>query len=176
VFDLSARSGSSNLFQKEFALHPNKQLVKKFYEAFHARDAAGMNACYDPAIEFDDPAFGFLEGEKVFAMWQMLCARARELDVVARDIQADDGTGFARWEAKYLFGPNRRPVHNTVDARFVFRNGKIVKHADSFSMWKWSGMAVGTMGVLLGWTPFMKAAIQKSIRRQLEEFMQNKPA
>ena len=157
-------------------MHPNEQVVRKFYEAFHARSAADMNAHYDQAVVFEDPAFGRLEGQQVFSMWQMLCSRARELKVSASNIFADDKAGSAHWEAKYLFGPNRRPVNNVVQANFIFRDGKIIEHIDTFNLWKWSSMAVGLTGTLLGWSPFFKSTIQKSTRRQLDNFMQNNSA
>ncbi|MBI5840009.1 MAG: nuclear transport factor 2 family protein [Chloroflexi bacterium] len=157
-------------------MHPNEQVIRKFYEAFHSRDAAGMNACYHPNVVFTDPAFGRLEGRQAFAMWAMLCSRAKDLQVTAGDIRADENTGSAYWEAKYSFGPKRRPVHNVVSANFVFRDGKIIEHTDSFSMWKWSGMAIGLIGILFGWTSFLKSAIQKSANRQLNDYMQRQSA
>jgi ketosteroid isomerase-like protein len=157
-------------------LHPNEQTIQKFYEAFHARDAAGMNSCYAPNIVFSDPAFGVLAGEKVFAMWQMLCGRTKELEITFNDIHADDKSGTAHWDAKYFFGPNHRPVHNIVDAAFVFRDGRIVEHTDTFDMWKWTRMAIGGIGIFFGWSFALRSAIQKSTRRQLDDFMQNKSA
>ena len=157
-------------------MHPNEQVVRKFYEAFDARSADGMNANYAPDVVFEDPAFGRLEGQQVFSMWQMLCSRARELSVSANNIFTDDKAGSAHWEAKYLFGPHQRPVHNVVQANFIFRDGKIIEHVDTFSLWKWSSMAVGLTGTLLGWSPFFKSTIQKSTRRQLDTFMQNNSA
>ena len=157
-------------------MHPNEQLIQKFYEAFNARDAAGMNACYDSNVVFSDPAFGRLEGPQAFAMWEMLCGRAKELDVTARNIQADDRNGSAHWDAKYLFGPKRRPVHNVIKAVFVFQDGKIIEHTDSFDMWKWSRMAIGGIGIFFGWSSILRSAIQKSTRRQLEDYMQKRSA
>jgi len=153
-------------------LHPNELVIQKFYEAFHARDAAGMTACYDPNVIFSDPAFGVLEGGKAIAMWHMLCERAKDLQVTVSNVEATDGAGSADWEARYLFGPNRRPVHNVVKAAFNFRDGKIVKHTDSFDMWRWTRMALGGLGTLLGWSSILRSAIQKSVRRQLDQYMQ----
>jgi hypothetical protein len=155
------------------SVHPNEQVVRKSYEAFHARSAAIMNASYDPVVVFEDPAFGRLEGQQVFSMWQMLCSRAKELQVSVSNIRADNKTGSAHWQAKYLFGPSRRPVHNVVQANFIFRDGKIIEHVDTFSLWKWSSMAIGLTGTILGWRPLFKSAIQKSVRRQLDIFMQS---
>jgi ketosteroid isomerase-like protein len=41
-------------------MHPNAALIERFYAAFAARDAAGMQACHYPDIVFSDPAFGGL--------------------------------------------------------------------------------------------------------------------
>jgi hypothetical protein len=132
-----------------------------------------MTACYDPSIIFSDPAFGVLEGKSAIAMWHMLCGRARDLQVSVSNIRADDATGSADWQATYLFGKDRRPVHNVVKAAFDFRDGKIVRHDDTFDMWQWTRMALGSIGTILGWSPFLRAAIRKSVRRQLDEYMQN---
>jgi ketosteroid isomerase-like protein len=157
-------------------LHPNEQVIQKFYESFHARDAAGMTACYDPHIIFSDPAFGTLEGQEAVAMWHMLCGRARDLEVSVSNIRADDTSGSANWQAMYLFGKDHRPVHNMVQAVFDFRDGKIVRHIDSFDMWRWTRMALGSIGTVLGWSPFLRSAIRKSVRRQLDEYMQGHSA
>lgn len=157
-------------------MHPNEQLIRRFYEAFNTRDAAAMNACYASDVVFRDPAFGVLESEKVYAMWEMLTSRAKDLEVTVSNIHANDEAGIAQWEAEYSFGPDRRPVHNVIHASFVFREGKISRHTDQFDMWKWTRMAIGGIGGLFGWSPLVKAAVQKSTRRQLEDYMQKRSA
>ena len=42
-------------------------------------------------------------------------------------------------------------------ATFKIADGLIVDHVDRFSFWKWSRQAIGTKGLLLGWTPFLRA-------------------
>jgi hypothetical protein len=79
-------------------------------------------------------------------------------------------TGSAHWEARYLFSATGRKVHNIIDARFELRDGKIVRHADSFDLWRWSGMALGAKGKLLGWAPPIKNAIHRTAIRGLEAF------
>lgn len=153
-------------------MHPNEQLIQTFYTAFQAREAAGMNACYHPEIVFSDPVFGRLQGDQVKAMWQMLCGRAKDLQITFGDVQADAGTGKAHWEARYSFGKAGRPVHNIIDASFVFQDGLIWQHTDRFDLWRWSRMALGPIGILLGWTPMIQSTIQKDARRGLEQFIQ----
>ena len=42
-------------------MHPNEQLIHKFYTAFQNGDALTMKECYHPDIQFRDPAFGLLK-------------------------------------------------------------------------------------------------------------------
>ena len=153
-------------------MHPNAQLIQQFYDCFQARDAAGMSACYHAKVVFSDPVFGRLQGPRAAAMWHLLCGRAQDLALTLSNVQANSDTGSAHWEARYTFGQARRPIHNVIDAAFVFREGLILQHTDTFDLWRWSRMALGPAGLLLGWTPMLQASIRKSARRGLEAFMQ----
>lgn len=152
-------------------MHPNAQLIEKFYTAFQSRDADVMCACYHPKVTFTDPAFGTLHGAQAASMWRMLVERGKDLQVTFRDIQADETRGSAHWEAHYTFSKSRRPIHNIIEAEFVFKDGLILQHTDRFNLWKWSSMALGLTGVLLGWTPFLQSAVRKNALRGLEKFI-----
>lgn len=151
-------------------MHPHAALIARFYDAFQRRDAEAMAACYHPEVVFTDPVFGELRGRRAGDMWRMLCSRATDLSVVASGIAANDATGRARWIATYSSGKAKRPVRNVIEARFEFKDGLIVRHDDSFSLWKWSSMALGPMGSLLGWTPLVQGRIRRDARKQLERF------
>lgn len=155
-------------------MHPNAELIKYFYTAFKSRDPDGMVDCYSSDILFYDPAFGTLREPKVTSMWQMLCERGKDLKIEFSNVQADDKTGSARWEARYTFSKSRRPVHNIIKANFIFQDGKIIKHTDRFNLWRWSSMALGPLGTFLGWTPFVQAGIRKEALRGLDKFTKNK--
>jgi len=62
-------------------------------------------------------------------------------------------------------------VVNEVRARFRFADGLIAEHRDDFDFHRWSRQALGASGLLLGWTPFLRAAVRKRSRAALEEFM-----
>ena len=145
-------------------MHKNAALIEHLYASFAKRDASAMAACYAPDAHFRDPVFD-VEGEEVAAMWTMLCERGRDLAVEWRDVKADDATGSAHWEARYTFSITGRKVHNLVEAQFTFRDGLIKTHTDTFNLWRWSRMAIGPKGVLLGWTPFVRKAIRSEARR-----------
>jgi ketosteroid isomerase-like protein len=151
-------------------MHPHAQLIETFYAAFAKRDAEAMVACYHPDIHFSDPVFQDLRGAHAGNMWRMLCERATTLVVEHSGVSADDKAGKAHWEARYDFTATGRKVHNVIDARFEFRDGKIVRHADTFDLWKWAGMALGAKGKLLGWAPPVQNAIRKQGMKGLEVF------
>ena len=155
-------------------MHPNAELIRNFYTAFANRDAGGMAACYDPAVKFSDEVFTDLEGARANAMWQMLCERGKDLKIEFRDIEADDATGRAHWEARYTFSATRRPVHNKIDARFEFKNGKIVRHRDTFSFWAWARQALGPTGLLLGWSPIVKNLVRAQAAKNLDSFVRER--
>ena len=152
-------------------MHPNAKTLQDFYACFGRRDAGGMVACYDPSVAFSDPVFPDLKGAEAIAMWRMLCERAKDLRIEASAIEADDGKGRAHWDAWYLFSKTGRQVHNQVDATFEFREGKIVRHADRFDLWRWAGMALGLKGRLLGWAPFVQRAIRKEADGGLRDYI-----
>src|SRR5438105_12883584 len=134
-------------------MHPNASLIERFYTCFKQRDTEGMIACYHPEIEFSDPVFPDLKGERAGAMWRMLAARAKSLELHFSDVMADDLRGSASWEAIYPFSATGRRVHNKIRASFEFKDGKIYRHRDDFDLWRWAGMALGLKGQLLGWLP-----------------------
>lgn len=152
-------------------MHPNGALITRLYTCFQARDAAGMKAWYHPDAVFSDPVFGRLEGEQVGAMWAMLCGRAADLQIEFSQVSADDERGRAHWDARYTFSQTGRPVLNRIDAEFGFRDGLIVRHDDRFSFWRWSRQALGPIGLLLGWTPLLRARVGANARKGLAAYM-----
>jgi ketosteroid isomerase-like protein len=150
--------------------HPNDELVQRFYDAFARHDGDAMAACYAPDARFSDPVFTDLKGEEPGAMWRMLTGRAQDLEVRLEEHDAGDERGSAHWLADYTFRTGRK-VHNDVRAEFVFRDGLIAEHRDSFSFYAWSRQALGPPGLLLGWTPVVRGKVQKEARAGLDEFM-----
>jgi ketosteroid isomerase-like protein len=155
-------------------MHPNAQLLTDFYSAFQRHDAQAMAACYHPDVEFSDAAFPGLRYARVTSMWRMFSERGDEIQVTFRDVQADDRTGRAHWEAQYTFGATGRKVLNRIDAEFEFKDGKILRHTDRFDFWKWSSQALGPVGMLLGWTPLLRNKVQTQARATLDKYMKEK--
>jgi ketosteroid isomerase-like protein len=149
----------------------NDAILLQFYTAFQQRDADTMTALYHPDAEFSDPVFLRLKGEQVGAMWHMLLTSNKDLNLHFRDLKANNLHGFAHWEADYFFSATGRKVHNVVEAKFTFQDGKIITHKDSFSLSKWAAQALGPLGLLLGWTPFMQASIRKKASLKLADFL-----
>ncbi|MBI4853259.1 MAG: nuclear transport factor 2 family protein [Acidobacteria bacterium] len=152
-------------------MHRNELLIETFYKAFQKRDYQTMNSCYSDDIEFSDMVFIGLKGSQAKSMWKMLCERGKDLEITFSGVSADDRKGKAHWEAKYTFSQTGKKVHNVIDATFEFRDGKIVKHHDSFDLWSWASMALGLKGLLIGWLPPVQGAIRKEASKNLEAFI-----
>lgn len=153
-------------------IEDNKALIRRFYDAFDRGDGAAMAACYAPGASFEDPVFGRLTGEQAGAMWRMFTSRpGSDLRVELPEHEAGADSGAAHWIARYTFGPTGRPVVNDIRAGFRFTDGRIAGHVDSFSFWAWSRQALGTLGLLLGWTPILRLALRRKARADLAKFM-----
>lgn len=153
----------------------NRELIETFYQSFQRGDWKGMQACYHDHIEFSDPAFPDLTGSHAKAMWHMLTTSAKDLVVTYSQVEANEATGSCDWEAKYSFSRTGAPVHNRIHAAFEFRDGKIVRHTDTFDFTRWAGMALGVPGKLLGWTPWMQNKIRATAAAGLSKFLASHP-
>jgi ketosteroid isomerase-like protein len=151
-------------------MHPNAALIERFYKAFQAKDAEAMAACYADDVVFNDPVFHDLRGPLAGDMWRMLCARGKDLTLEFSGVRADDREGAAHWEARYTFSQTGNKVLNIIDARFEFRDGRIVAHTDGFDLYRWMSQALGLKGVLLGWLPPVQAALRKTARKGLDDW------
>lgn len=131
-----------------------------------------MNSCYSTAVIFSDPAFGVLENEEVFSMWEMLTKNAQKFSLTFEDPE-DRGEGYwtCNWQATYRFSKTGKMVTNRVKAYMKLENGLITEHSDAFSFHRWAAQAFGFTGWLLGWTGFFKRAVKKKARKQLELYM-----
>ena len=151
-------------------MHPNAALITRFYDAFQRRDAATMGSCYHHDVRFSDEIFPELHGETARAMWRMLCERGNDLTITCTNVHADSATGRAQWDAWYTFSGTGRRVHNRIRAEFTFEDGLIVHHRDRFGFWRWSRQALGPVGVLLGWSRFLRRRVQAQAARSLRDW------
>ena len=160
----------------------NEATINRFYTAFAQLDAAAMAACYADDVQFQDEVFTLKGKTDTVGMWTMLCSAtagnpkskaAWHLDFSG--VKADATSGQAHWDANYLFSKTGRMVLNKIDAQFTFNDaGLIVKHHDSFNFWAWSRQALGTPGLLMGWTPFLRAKVQATAKDGLQKFLAKK--
>ena len=151
----------------------NEQTISEFYSSFAKGDYQQMISFYHKQATFQDPAFGKLDHKRVTKMWQMLLSnKSASPRISFTNISAEKDKGSAHWKAIYFYGPKKRKVVNDIQASFTFKEGKIIKHTDDFDIWKWSRQALGPVGYLLGWTPFMKKKIQSLANKKLDDFIE----
>lgn len=153
-------------------MHPNQALIERFYAAFQQKDYRTMQQCYHPEARFSDPAFPKLKDAEPGLMWQMLLTRSKDLAVSFGNVQADDQRGSCDWEATYTFTSTGRVVHNVIHADFLFKDGLISRHDDTFNFHKWASQALGITGKLLGWSRFLEQKVQAQANANLQKFIQ----
>jgi ketosteroid isomerase-like protein len=146
-------------------------LIERFYGAFAQRDGAAMEACYAPHVHFSDPVFTDLRGAEAGAMWRMLTERGTDLRVELLEHEADGDRGSAHWRASYTFSQTGRAVVNDVRAALRFDDGRIADHVDDFDFHRWARQALGTSGLLLGWTPLLRNAVRRRARAGLDDYL-----
>ena len=56
---------------------------------------------------------------------------------------------------------------------FSNKRGRIIQHRDIFSFWKWSFMALGPIGLVLGWSPIIRKKVQQRAFRGLDKFIRS---
>ncbi len=151
------------------------ELITRFYSAFQKQDWQTMNSCYHPEAIFYDPAFRNLNSKEVRAMWHMLCLNARDFSLTFTNVSANEKTGQCSWEATYVFSKTGRKVVNQIMAAFEFKEGLIVKHTDTFDLWKWSRQALGPSGILLGWSSLVQNKVNENARKSLARFIAEHP-
>ena len=156
-------------------MNNSEKLIETFYSSFQLKNWKGMQSCYSENVKFGDPVFQSLNGKEAFAMWHMLVTTGKDLSVTVKDINASETEGSCNWDAHYSFSRTGRKVHNIIHAQFKFKDGKITDHKDSFDLWRWSRMALGTSGILLGWSPIVQGKIRATAASSLRKFMDEHP-
>lgn len=150
-----------------------ENIIKIFYTALNNCDGPTMASCYHDDIVFEDPAFGVLKGERAKAMWLMLCESQNEtsFNVEFSNVNANDNSGSAHWEAHYTFSKTGRKVHNKIDAKFEFKDGLIIRHTDEFDLHKWAKQALGIKGIFFGGMRFFKNKLQSQTNYMLDNYI-----
>lgn len=152
-------------------MQATEQLINRFYTCFQQKDWKGMQECYHHDVVFSDPVFKDLKGPEARAMWHMLALAGKDLTVSFANVKSDGASGSCNWEARYSFSMTGRKVHNVIHTTFEFAEGKIIRHRDSFNLWRWTSMALGMPGILLGWTPIIRSRIRNTARKNLKKFI-----
>jgi len=153
-------------------MQPATLLLNRFYSAFQQLDYKTMQDCYSDNVIFNDPVFGLLEGNEAKAMWEMLCRNAKDFSLIYSDIEVlDDEYATCRWIATYTFSRTGKKVANHVKAFVKIKDGKIIEHSDAFRLSTWIAQAFGWKGIMFGWMNFMKRAVQKQARKNLDAFI-----
>ena len=149
-------------------MHPNEALVRQLYACLASGDAEGASQCYHPDVLYSDPRFLRLRGEAAAALWRMRLEPETQLEVHLVEATGDAEGATARWSARERF--RGRTVATEGRSMFAFRDGRISRHYDHYSLWHWSAAALGLPGAVLGWFGPFRWAVRQRAARALERF------
>ncbi|MGY4383546.1 ketosteroid isomerase-like protein [Pedobacter sp. UYP24] len=152
-------------------MNTNETLITDFYTAFKKKDYSAMQACYHDNASFTDSIFKGLNSLEVKKMWEMLIKNGKDMDLIFKDVWADENSGSASWEATYTFSRTGKRVVNKINASFIIKDDKILKHRDEFNFYSWAKQAFGNTGLLIGWTPYFKRKIKKIAMDNLSKYI-----
>lgn len=152
-------------------MNSNEQLIHHFYTSFQDKNAKAMQDLYAANASFNDPVFTNLNADEVKSMWAMLIMNGKDMRLEFKDIKGTQNGATAVWDAWYTFSATGKKVHNHINASFLIENGKIVKHTDHFSFYRWASQALGLTGILLGWTNFLRNKISTTAKKNLQRYM-----
>ena len=151
----------------------SRTTIERLYAAFERLDAQAMAACYADEATFDDEAFALRGRAQIGAMWAMLCdaVKAQGRDAWKLELGAVTER-TAHWEPTYRFSATGRVVRNVIDAEFEFdAAGLITRQRDRFDFWRWSRLALGAPGLLLGWSPFLRHKVRAQAAKSLARYI-----
>ncbi|WP_144290154.1 nuclear transport factor 2 family protein, partial [Ideonella sp. A 288] len=151
----------------------SRDTITRFYAAFERLDGKAMQACYAPDASFEDEVFTLAGQRQVGGMWRMLCDATQAKGRDAWKLEVSDITDrSAHWDAHYRFSATGRLVLNRIDAEFEFTPGGLIRrHRDRFDFWRWSRQALGTPGLLLGWSPFLRGKVRAQAAANLALYL-----
>ncbi|HRQ40679.1 MAG TPA: hypothetical protein PLD25_22415 [Chloroflexota bacterium] len=58
-----------------------------------------------------------------------------------------------------------------IDATFAFQDGKIMRHQDHFDLWPWARLALGSVGIVLRWSPPIQNKVRATSMGGLKKFI-----
>ena len=151
----------------------SRQTIERFYKALAGLDAKTMAACYALDAQFDDEIFSLRGRTHVGGMWAMLCTAIKNSSRKDWKLEVSHITErSAHWEPSYRFAQTGRLVHNVIDAEFEFdAAGLITRQRDRFDFWRWSRLALGAPGLLLGWSPFLRHKVRAQAAKNLARYI-----
>ena len=145
----------------------SKEIAIKFYDAFSAANIDVLKQLYDKKLIFNDNIFVNLDYNETISMWSSLLVGNKNMSIKYEIKKYSEKYVEVEWIADYLFTSTNRNIKNIILAKMEIDQGKIINHTDNFDFYKWSQMAFGITGVLIGWTSFFKNKVRTEAYNKL---------
>jgi hypothetical protein len=149
-------------------MHSHESLVRQLFAALAARRPEDAAACYHPEVFYSEPLHPRLRGESVIDLWRMRLAPGEPYDIRLDEASGGGDGAAARWTVRTRVRGREVEIHGR--SLFAFREGRISRHYDHYSLWRWSAQALGPAGAAFGWLGPVRWALRTRARRALERF------
>jgi len=149
-------------------MDPHEALVRHFYASLAARDPDAAAGCYHAEVFFSDPLHPGLRGAAAADLWRMRLAPEAALELTLEEVSGNAEGALARWTARSRV--RGRTVIVQGRSMFAFRDGRIARQYDHYSLWRWAAQALGPAGAALGWLGPFRWALRQRAARSLERF------
>jgi len=147
-------------------------VLNTFLRALAQRDVEAMIRCYTTTATYHSPIFPQVEGDTLTATWQWFCAKAPDLTMVVDEQAFEANTARVQWTATYTFPKTGRPVVQVTDSIFVFEGPQLCRHEDRFDLHRWSHMALGPLGRVLGGRRWLQRSLQRAAAERVARFQE----
>ncbi|KAH8152634.1 uncharacterized protein LAJ45_03475 [Morchella importuna] len=129
-------------------------IVNSYFAAYQSGQYDRITPFLHPTFTFSDPSFPTPTPQRSRALFSLFCATMVKSELRLEPTPAEpapDGNGFVvRYTCDYIFGAEKRKVHNDVVARVTLCGGMVGRHVDVFDVGVWGKQALGWWGVGLG--------------------------
>lgn len=151
-------------------MHPNEDLIHRFFRAMQKHDLSSALLCYHNDITYEDDLFRELKQNDVVKMWEMRMAENPDWEIEYRDVEASAVWGRAYWTLVYGKTKSGKRKRRHIVARFTFLDEKILYHSDAFNLYNWVTENRGAWWRVLVWFSPFRYFLRAGAHRKLQQF------
>ncbi len=142
------------------------ELVKDYYQALNNGDYKKLSKLYHKKASYNDPIFSF-QGKEILALWYTSTRPEMNMKAVIHAIEEEKDVVKTEWTVSYTIPTLKKRISLNEIGVFRFEENKIIAHSDDYSFYDWCKQAFGLIGVVFGWSNWLKQKVQRQARKSV---------